>query len=102
MVRDPSQRVFEGVGRENAGGGIDKGIQRSAALLRRHCWAITTLSIDPRRRQLDRRRSVCGMRHKHRTPAAVVREWRLPGPERRAARAERRVEAQMRRERDSE
>jgi hypothetical protein len=43
-----------------------------------------------------------GMSHKHRSPAAVVREWRLPGPERRAARAERRVEAQLRRERESE
>ena len=32
----------------------------------------------------------------------VVREWMLPAPERRAARAERRVEAQLRRERDSE
>jgi hypothetical protein len=42
------------------------------------------------------------MSHKHRSPAAVVREWRLPGPERRAARAERRVEAQIRRERDTQ
>jgi hypothetical protein len=42
------------------------------------------------------------MWHKHRSPASVVREWRLPAPERRAARAERRVEADMRRERDSE
>ena len=42
------------------------------------------------------------MWHKHRSPAAVVREWRLPAPERRAAREERRVEAEMRRERDSE
>jgi hypothetical protein len=41
------------------------------------------------------------MWHKHRSPAAVVREWRLPGPERRAARAERRVEERLRRERDS-
>jgi hypothetical protein len=41
------------------------------------------------------------MWHKHRSPAAVVREWRLPGPERRAARAERRAEEQIRRERDS-
>jgi hypothetical protein len=40
--------------------------------------------------------------HKHRSPRAVLREWRLPAPERRAARAERRVEAQLRRERDSE
>jgi hypothetical protein len=31
----------------------------------------------------------------------VLRELALPAPERRAARAERRVEAQMRRERDS-
>jgi hypothetical protein len=31
-----------------------------------------------------------------------VREWRLPAPERRAAREERRVEEQMRRERDSQ
>jgi hypothetical protein len=42
------------------------------------------------------------MWHKHRSPAELVREWRLPAPERRAARDERRVEAQMRRERDSE
>jgi hypothetical protein len=42
------------------------------------------------------------MWHKHRSPAALVREWRLPAPERRAARAERRAEAQIRRERDSE
>jgi hypothetical protein len=42
------------------------------------------------------------MWHRHRTPVAVAREWMLPGPERRAARAERRVEAQLRRERDFE
>ena len=42
------------------------------------------------------------MWHKHRSPAALVREWRLPAPERRAARAERRAEAEIRRERDSE
>jgi hypothetical protein len=42
------------------------------------------------------------MWHKHRSPAMLVREWRLPAPERRAARAERRAEAQIRRERDSE
>jgi hypothetical protein len=42
------------------------------------------------------------MWHKHRSPAELVREWRLPAPERRAARDERRVEAQLRRERDSE
>jgi len=42
------------------------------------------------------------MRHRHRKPVAVVREWMLPAPERRAARAERRVEAQIRRERESE
>jgi hypothetical protein len=41
------------------------------------------------------------MWYKHRSPGAVIREWRLPGPERRAARAERRVEAQMRREREA-
>jgi hypothetical protein len=41
------------------------------------------------------------MWHKHRSPAAVVREWRLPGPERHAAREERRAEAEMRRQRDS-
>jgi hypothetical protein len=40
------------------------------------------------------------MWHKHRSPAAVLREWRLPAPERRAARAERRVEEQIRLERD--
>ncbi len=42
------------------------------------------------------------MWHRHRKPVAVAREWALPAPERRAARAERRVEAQLRRERDSE
>ena len=42
------------------------------------------------------------MWHRHRKPVAVVREWTLPAPERHAARAERRVEAQLRRERDSE
>ena len=42
------------------------------------------------------------MWHKHRSPTELVREWRLPAPERRAARAERRVEAELRRERDSE
>jgi hypothetical protein len=42
------------------------------------------------------------MSHRHRSPAAIVHEWLLPGPERRAARAERRVEAEMRRERESE
>jgi hypothetical protein len=42
------------------------------------------------------------MWHKHRSPVAVAREWRLPGPERRAAREERSAEARMRRERDSE
>jgi hypothetical protein len=42
------------------------------------------------------------MWHKHRSPATLVREWWLPAPERRAARAERRAEAQIRRERDSE
>ena len=41
------------------------------------------------------------MSHKHRSPAAVVREWRLPAPERRAAQAERRAEEQIRRERDN-
>jgi hypothetical protein len=39
------------------------------------------------------------MWHKHRSPATVVREWCLPGPERRAARAERRAEEEIRRER---
>jgi hypothetical protein len=42
------------------------------------------------------------MWHKHRSPVAVVHEWLLPAPERRAARAERVVEAEMRRERESE
>ena len=42
------------------------------------------------------------MWHKHRAPAVVVREWRLPGQERRAAREERRTEEAIRRERDSE
>jgi hypothetical protein len=42
------------------------------------------------------------MWHRHRTPAAVAREWMLPAPERRAARMERRVEAELRRERENE
>jgi hypothetical protein len=42
------------------------------------------------------------MWHRHRSPVAVVHEWLLPGPERRAARAERRVEATLRRERESQ
>jgi hypothetical protein len=42
------------------------------------------------------------MSHRRRTPRAVAREWLLPAPERRAARAERRVEERLRRERDSE
>jgi hypothetical protein len=42
------------------------------------------------------------MWHKHRTPAEIVREWRLPAPERRAARSERRVEDEIRRERESQ
>jgi len=42
------------------------------------------------------------MWHTHRKPVAVMREWTLPTRERRAARAERRAEAQLRRERDSE
>jgi hypothetical protein len=42
------------------------------------------------------------MWRRHRTPVAVVREWTLPGPDRRAARAERRVEAAFRRERENE
>jgi hypothetical protein len=40
------------------------------------------------------------MRHEHRTPAQVLRELRLPRAERRAAKAERAVEARMRAERD--
>src|ERR671917_275481 len=40
------------------------------------------------------------MRGERRTPAEVLREWRMPRDERRAARAEREAEAQMRRERD--
>ena len=39
------------------------------------------------------------MRHKHHVRERV-REWMLPGPERRAARMERKVEEQLRRERD--
>ena len=104
MVRDPPQRVFQRVGRKDPGGGIDKGIERSAALLRRHVAGRSQpCVIDPRAPQLDRRgRSVRGMWHEHRSPRVVVREWRMPGPERRAAHAERRAEAEMRRERDSE
>jgi hypothetical protein len=43
------------------------------------------------------------MRHaKHRSLRDVVGEMRLPAPERAAARSERRVEAELRRERDNE
>jgi len=41
------------------------------------------------------------MRRSRRTPIEVLGELRLSGPERRAAKAERRAEAQMRAERDS-
>jgi hypothetical protein len=41
------------------------------------------------------------MWQRHRSPAVIVREWRLPAPERRAARAERRAETELRRERDN-
>ena len=37
----------------------------------------------------------------HRSPAEVIREWRLPRAEREAAVAERRAESQLRRERDN-
>ena len=38
----------------------------------------------------------------HRSPAEVIREWRLPRAEREAAAAERRAESQLRRERDNQ
>jgi len=38
----------------------------------------------------------------HRSPAQVIREWRLPRPEREAAAAERRAEHEVRRERDNQ
>jgi hypothetical protein len=38
----------------------------------------------------------------HRSPAQVIREWRLPRAEREAAAAERQAERVMRRERDNE
>ena len=41
------------------------------------------------------------MRRSRRSPLDVVRELLLPGPERRAAKAEREAEARMRSERDS-
>jgi hypothetical protein len=37
-----------------------------------------------------------------RSPAQVIREWRLPRPEREAAAAERRAERELRRERDNQ
>ena len=40
--------------------------------------------------------------HTHRSVRDVVHELRLPAPERAAARSERRVEAELRRERDNE
>ncbi|MEA2381594.1 MAG: hypothetical protein QOH72_1565 [Solirubrobacteraceae bacterium] len=42
------------------------------------------------------------MKANHRSPMRALRELALPRDERAAARAERRVEAQMRRERDNE
>jgi hypothetical protein len=38
----------------------------------------------------------------HRSPAQVIRDWRLPRPEREAAAAERRAERGLRRERDNQ
>jgi hypothetical protein len=38
----------------------------------------------------------------HRSPAQVIREWRLPRAEREAAAAERRAEQEIRRERDGQ
>jgi hypothetical protein len=38
----------------------------------------------------------------HRSPAQVIRKWRLPRPEREAAVAERRAERELRRERDNQ
>jgi hypothetical protein len=38
----------------------------------------------------------------HRSPAEVIREWRLPRAEREAAASERRAERELRRERDNE
>jgi hypothetical protein len=38
----------------------------------------------------------------HRSPAQVIREWRLPRAEREAAAAERRAEHQLRSERDGQ
>ena len=40
------------------------------------------------------------MKGSRRSPLQVLREWRMPPDERRAARAEREAEEQMRRERD--
>jgi hypothetical protein len=40
-------------------------------------------------------------RRDRRSPVAVLREWRLPRDERDAARTERRVEREFRRERDN-
>src|SRR4051794_15720298 len=48
-----------------------------------------------------RRRSVRRMKANRRSPLRALRELALPRDERAAARAERRVEAQMRRERDN-
>jgi hypothetical protein len=42
------------------------------------------------------------MQGSRRSPTQVLRELRMPADERRAARAEREAEAQMRKERDSE
>ena len=105
-MRDPPERVLERIGGENAGGGIDEGVQRSAALLRRHVRGNHNLCIGAGTRQLDRLSTpgvpfvACG--------TGTARRWRSCAsggcPHRSVTRhaPERRVEAEFRRERESE
>ena len=54
VVRDPPERVLQRVGGQDPGCGIDEGVQRSAAPLRRRLLGDHTRCIDPRTRRLDR------------------------------------------------
>ena len=47
VVRDPSQRVLQGVGGQDPGCGIDEGVQRSAAPLRRRLLGDHTMVYRP-------------------------------------------------------
>ena len=53
MVRDPPQRVLQGVSGQDPGCGIDEGVQRSAAPLRRRLLGDHIRCIDLQTRHLD-------------------------------------------------